>query len=308
MIDERPAMVDVDGNDLFANLHPPTIYTQQFWPDTGGKKGRGLSLTESMCGCVSGSRGSGKSETLTYIGISAMASGQKCWANYPITAKLVDGEGNEFLARSTPLNFDELFNLDPSFRGGVIIIDEYQDWDSNYDIRSTQSKVLHAMWAQIRKNDISFYYAAKKFRWVGIKTRDETDIEINCHDAAKTPAGFGKYQKGELINWTVWDESGNWTGKMADEYPVPYTFKFYAKPIWGAYDTRHRFDFWEAIQGIKIEKTKRIIDKANHDESYEQEDTELMERERHQSEKPSVAEARRYREEYMARLRQNGKG
>lgn len=250
------------------SLKPPTIYEHQLVPYMrGGRSKRPLYLNESYIMCFSGPRGSGKSMSLSYVAMLALAQGMKVWLNYPLAFTIVRKDGMMQYMKADKLNFDDIMKLSPEFRGGLIGIDEYQDWDSAYMFQSTQSRLLHAMWAQIRKNQLSMAYVSKKLWWVGLKTREETDIEINCMDAAKTGGGYSKYDKGEIIYWDTKDVSGNWTGYMNYDRPVSYPFRFYAKPVWGSYNTSYRFDFMEAIRGVKLALTKRIIGDGNEDDA-----------------------------------------
>jgi len=207
---------------------------------------------------VSGARGSGKSLTLCYMGIRALAMGVPVWSNFPIRYKLLTRHGPKVL-EANKLLFKDLLILENRPRGGLILIDEYQDWANNLNFMSTQNKLLNAVWHQIRKDDLCFAYAAKKLRWIDSKTREETDIEIQCKDMWTDPKYRRSTKRGETVLQDYIDWSGFWTGQMYDDYPIVYPMRAYYKFCWEAYDTRQRFDIFEALKGYKLDLTKEVI-------------------------------------------------
>jgi hypothetical protein len=236
----------------------------------------GADVNESYIWGVSGVRGSGKSETLDFLGVRALAMGLPVWSNFPIKFRLLQHHKQPMTLEAMPLIFQDLFSISSDLYGGLIIIDEYQDWDNALSFMTTQSKLLHAFWAQIRKNQLSFAYGSKKLRWIGLKTREETDIEIGCQDAAKTPKGRRLYKRGERIYWDYKDWSGNWTGKAYEDDPITYPYTFEAKFLWGSYDTNQRFDIFEAMRGLKLDLDKTVISDKDQNAKIDLEATERM--------------------------------
>jgi len=254
----------------------PTLDERQFIPDSPnimGGEGYEISIYEPYIAGISGPRGGIKSGTLSYLAMVFLAHGLKVWLNYPLQFYLVRNARKELL-KSHTLDFNELFTMSSEFQGGLIGIDEYNDWDNSYNFNSVQSKILYGMWGQIRKNDISFYYVSKFLENIGRKTRDETDIEIACMDACKLPFGRGKFKRGELCTWDITDLSGNWTGRPWMKYrDPPYQNEFYHRAIMGSYDTRLRFDIFEAMRGIKLDLRKRLIgDEGQGEDEYNWDD------------------------------------
>lgn len=239
-------------------IHEDQIFDRQF-TEEDGIDNYGVDVDESYIWGVSGVRGSGKSETLAYFGARGLCMGLPVWSNFPIKFKYLRHGKDPLIVESKPLMFKDLFSIADYLRGGVIIVDEYQDWANALNFMSTQNKLLNAFWAQIRKNQLSFVYAAKKLRWIDLKTREETDIEIRCQDAAKKPGGRREYLKGEKILHDYVDWSGNWTGKAYEDYPISFPYTFYARFLWGIYDTNQRFDIFEAMRGYKVDLTKNTI-------------------------------------------------
>lgn len=241
----------------------PTIHEDEIFDPTysqySSDSGFGADVNECYIWGLSGVRGSGKSMTLAWLAIRALAMGLPVWSNFPIKYKLLRHKKDPVIVESTPLIFNDLFRLSPDYYGGLIVIDEYQDWANALSFMSTQNKILNSVWAQIRKNQLSFAYGAKKLRWIDLKTREETDIEICCMDASRKPGNRSKYTRGEMIYWDFKDWSGNWTGVSYEDDPITIQQKFFAKPIWGSYDTNQRFDILEAMRGLKVDMTKTVI-------------------------------------------------
>src|SRR3972149_5378906 len=87
-------------------LNPPTVYESQLFP--GGDvfdlaKGSVLDLCESTMLCFSGPRGGGKTASLAYAGMKALAGGQRVWLNFPLEFYLIrdrtgDGKSREHLS------------------------------------------------------------------------------------------------------------------------------------------------------------------------------------------------------------------
>lgn len=255
-------------------LHEDQLFDPAYSPYSGNF---GADVDESYIWGVSGVRGSGKSMTLAYLGIRTLALGLPVWSNFPIKFKFLQHHKDPVILESTPLNFKDLFSLSPDYFGGLILVDEYQDWANALSFMTTQNKILNSVWAQIRKNQLSFAYGAKKLRWIDLKTREETDIEICCVDASRKPTNRFMYKRGEMVYWDFKDWSGNWTGVSYEDDPITYPQKFFAKPIWGAYDTNQRFDIFEAMRGLKLDLEKTVIsDKEEKNDNINREQTEQM--------------------------------
>lgn len=259
IIQENPKISKSDG---LVHEIPTLYYEQLFGPilstPNGHKQQRHVRLDEAYIWAFGGARGAGKSESLDYLGVKAMASGLPVWANFPIKFYFVDRWDRSHTLESKPLYFKDIFKLSPDLHGGWILIDEYQDWDNALMFMSTQSRLLQAFWAQIRKNDLSFAYGSKKLKWIGYKTREETDIDVICRDSFFSD-GYGKLDRGEVIYWNIMDLSGMWTGRPFEEHPVIHHKRLYAKILWGSYDTKLRFDLFEALKGVKLNLEKEQI-------------------------------------------------
>jgi len=249
-------------------LEPPTLYESQLFPNgydcsDDVKGGVTLDLKQANIVNYSGSKGSGKSTSLAYVGIKALAGGLKVYTNFPLQCYLIrdvtgNGKGRDLL-KAELLNLKDFLTRKTPIKGGVVELDEYQDIASSYTFNSTKNRLLAATWAQIRKDDLSFYYGSKFYKWVDTRTRDELDLEFCCQDAHRTPWGRKKYKKGEMVFWQMRDWSGNLTGYQFEQYPIERPMKFFAKPIWGSFPTKFRIDIFDSMRGMQLDLEKDVI-------------------------------------------------
>lgn len=245
-------------------LHPPVVYRRQLElvkGDSDGGGGRGLNFLEnSYMICYSGIRGNCKTASLTLTAMHCMSIGMDCFSNYPIEFILVEpsDEHKRYKANIVTVS-DMIDNLD-KWKHAFICGDEFQDIVGNYDYSTTKSKLVNSRVARIRKSKSSMGYTAKFVNWVTTRTRDELDMEFMCRDVANTPWGYGQYQKGAKVLWTVKDYSGVWSGYIYNEKrPITHRYMAYLKPIWGAYDTDFSVDVLESMRGVKVDMEKRLI-------------------------------------------------
>ncbi len=237
----------------------PTVYEHQLVPSfpSTTKTMRGISIYDSYIIGITGPRGGIKSGTLAYCAILFMAHGLPVYTNQPIKCNIIRRDGTKDLLESQELDFDKLFTH-REYHGGLVAIDEYQQWDRSSRAMTTQHVILMGMWEQVRKLDMSFYYVAKRIELVPGDIAWETDIEINCKDITPYPLS------GIACLWSIKDLSGLWTRHMFDpKNPVIYKQRFYHRAIWGSYQTKQRFDFYEAMKGVKLDLTKRVLTDGN---------------------------------------------
>ena len=244
----------------------PRIWEEQLFPKLpgSGKPGKPLDIMEkSYIIALTGPRGGVKSGSLAYLSLYALAKGYRVFTNLPVKCNLVDNEGRVRLLESSPLDIETLIMNPTLLEGSLIAWDEYQQHDRSGSHMTTQHQLLIGQWEQIRKQEISFAYVAKRINLVPGDIAWETDIEINCNDISKIDKGE---IEGSRTLWQIKDLSGYWTRHMFDpRHPVIYPFSFYHRAIMGAYDTRQRFDPLEAKRGFKLDLQKRII--SDHDAS-----------------------------------------
>lgn len=243
----------------------PTLYEAQLFKsglgDDSGERPRSVSLYESLIIGFSGPRGGSKTASLAYAAIKARTLGLPVWSNFHIEFDLVRRNGQKERLTVDPLDFQKLYTLDESIQGGLIVIDEYQEYSNQW--ASAKNELQNAFWGQIRKNDLSFYYTSKVIRWVNNRVRYETDLEMECHDVWYTADSdyTEKHDKGENSFWRPYDLSGKITGRMWKEGDPPSSpdIRFYIKPLWGSYNTQKKIDVFEAHAGVTMDLQKHVI-------------------------------------------------
>ncbi len=243
----------------------PTLYESQLFgnglEDDSGERPRSVSLYESLIIGFSGPRGGSKTASLAFAAIKARTLGLPVWSNFHIEFDLIRRNGQKERLTVDPLDFQKIYTLDESLQGGLIIIDEYQEYSNQW--MSTKNELQNAMWGQIRKNDLSFYYTSKVIRWLNNRVRYETDLEMECHDVWYTADSdyTEKHGQGENAYWRPYDLSGKITGRMWKEHDPPSSpdIRFYIKPVWGSYNTRNKIDVFEAHAGIVMDLEKKVI-------------------------------------------------
>lgn len=228
--------------------------------DIDGDGYRVVSPYDSYIYGITGGRGSGKDETLTLLAMIHMANGIPACLNYPMKFKYYRQGGDKAeLLEAEQIDMEKWLKHSDDYRGYFIGISEFQDWDPAYRQMSNQSLIIHAWVDQIRKLECSFGYTTKRLEDVGGKSVSETDIHICCMDVTDSielqdgvPHGAGAMIKWEPIR----DLSGQLTKRMGS-FLLPKLQPMYQ--LWGSYNTLERFDFFEAMRGVKLELGKRII-------------------------------------------------
>jgi hypothetical protein len=261
MINQSSAVLSASQSEKAeTNKEPviPVIHARQLKaaPVQNGKHARGVNLLDGYIICFSGPRGGMKTISLTYLGICAKAAGLNLYSNYPIKFILAHDTGKRELMESQLVDMKMLIMEADKIKDGILLLDEYQDIAGAYTFQSTKNRILAAHWARIRKQQMSLAYTSKFVDWTDTRTRDELDVEINCHDVWRLPWGYGKFGKGEKALWEAKDLSGLWTGETFRKTGMIYSSLEYLKPIWNSYDTRYTVDIWESMRGVDLDLEK----------------------------------------------------
>lgn len=217
--------------------------------------------------CWIGPTGSGKTMSMTYFGIKAMALyDYNVWANpgYEIKAGVSLGENNHQRIKpcnSRDLELDSLYRLDEEIKNGVVCIDELPLYADSLTSASLRNRVLGFALMQSRKRKLSFFCTAQNIAWVFNRIRWSLDLMIECKDAGKTPIGReNKIPEGTLIFWKIYDMSGQLTGKTYEQYPFPIAMaNLKSQWLWDCYDTNQTVDPFDAMRGLEIDLSKRRI-------------------------------------------------
>lgn len=195
----------------------------------------------SLCACLTGTRGSGKTLTMTIFAFLKMAyEDKKVWSNYPIEGIAVFPDGSEKYCASIPLNMDSLYMFDKGIANGIVCIDEVNLWSDSRRSMSITNRLLDAILTLIRHRQLSFYFTVQNEMWLDNRVRYQIDTLIRCTDLAFK---YPKLEFGNYIQLECKDMSGYNTG-----YPYDETFRVYTqtlqcgKKFWSCYNTEHEFD------------------------------------------------------------------
>lgn len=231
-------------------------------PRIEGKK-HGLSLDRDLVGGIHGPRGSGKSETLSYLVAKKMRAGQPAWTNYPISFYVIEEDGSETYYESMPLDMDKFYAFSSEIRKGVVAITELQYFVESRTSGKEQNRIASYQLMQIRKTALSFLYDVQNPRWIDNRFGWSADFVLNCSDVAKLDYDLGftgrTLREGEFIHWKLRDISGILTGKpYSDEFPIEYgPYQFPGSKWWDIYPTHFIVDVYEAVHGIKKKEDKQ---------------------------------------------------
>lgn len=237
--------------------------------------GRGLSLHKDLMGGIHGSRGSGKSEFLSFLLAKKMRSGKPVWTNYPISFFVVEPDGSLTYYESMPLDFNKFYAFSPLVRNGAVGVTELQYYVEARTSGKAQNRVATYQIMQIRKTALSFLYDVQDRSWVDKRFGWSNDFDIECADIAKLsydrtsargyPATvydeYGHLREGAFVSITIEDTSGVLTGTKYAKNNIDYgPYQFDAYNIWNIYPTHFIIDAYEAMNSyktaIKDEKTE----------------------------------------------------
>ena len=204
-----------------------------------------------------GDRGGGKSGSDAVVSIiDFMMAGKKVWSNMHIECNI---EIDDITARgiglnsggiahyeSLPLDKNALLELDESYRGGCLVIEEINVQYSNVRRFMSNTNVnFNEVCQQLRKFKTSMIYNVIDEMFVDSQLRALTDIFLMSYDTAfDLDSLHSKKKTGVDFNWKVFPMSGYLCGEQG-KYSVtkkalpPIYFHFH--PWRGVYDTlRHQ--------------------------------------------------------------------
>ena len=207
---------------------------------------------DSYIFAVCGTRGSGKSITMTYL--AALANykyNSRILSNYPIEYTLKYANGDRRKVKSEPLDMQKLLGFDEDYHNCLILIDEAPDVISHMASMTWKNKLLNIFVRQLRKNRNSLILGAQNFYWIDKGMRWQTDVIVNCQDAVRLYGGNQGLSRGACILLDWFDNSGQWTG-YADEFNPIIKEKITGTYLWDAYDTYFQQDIWESLKKVDM--------------------------------------------------------
>ena len=217
---------------------------------------------KSFVVCYVGSRGSGKTLSMTYWAALELIKHKRVWSNYPISFSFrwPDGFVEDFA--SEPLNMDALYVFDNELANGTVFIDEVTLWSDSRRSMGVVNRLLNSIFTLIRKRKLSFYLTTQSFEWLDRRMQFQTDALVSCFDMHYINA---HYEKGAHISQTSKDLSGYFTGFQYKDTQKEYKQIFHGKFLWGAYDTNQEFDVLGAMASVKLKLGTKVIEYTSDD-------------------------------------------
>lgn len=218
-----------------------------------------------------GPRGSGKTLWLTvqqyYALIKAFYLGFKVWSNYPVGFYHYDPfTAKKVYLYSMPLNMSALYTFSKELTYGWVFIDEIDKWLDRQEWAAGTSRIIVQVLTMIRKRHISLGLSIQDLEWLNNRAQFQTDVEVNCRDAAFSQWGRSVgLQNGEIVNQVCKDLSGTYTGFMYHEDFMVYRRNMRAKWAWPIYNTDQEFNPMEEKTAFSMKKREIEYDPISGD-------------------------------------------
>lgn len=276
---DQPNLAGGGGNVDNDSLPPPTLQCGLFTGDWGDSKpgvrrksGHSINLSyDSWIICFTGSRGSGKTTTMTLFAIKeAICNKRRVVSSYPIEFNvLFPGNGIKNY-KFEILDWEKLLTFDDEYKNCLILLDEAPDALSNLASMTWKNRLVNIFVRQIRKNRNSLFLAAQALELVDKSIRWQVDIEMACQDASRR-YGWPPSERGKVILVQALDWSGQWTGQTWQErarYGGAYgpNFNIYPRVLWGipgktkaAFDSWGVQDIWESLSKVDMKLNRHQI-------------------------------------------------
>lgn len=205
-----------------------------------------------------GRRGGGKTTAMTFYALMNVRHyNPRILSNYEIECQLrrfrPDGQSYLQHVKSEPLDFEKLMVGDNDYHDCLILIDEAPDIISHMASQSWRNRLVAAFTRQIRKNNITLLLASQSFDLIDKSVRWQTDIEIDCTDAARSLGDNADCERGEVIWLKFYDHSGIWTGETTEERRFKHEdqcvmrVQLYPRFMFGDDGHKPAFDSWATI-------------------------------------------------------------
>jgi len=241
-------------------------------PQVAGSYGKGFGLHKDLLGGIHGSRGSGKSEFLSFLLAKKMRSGKPVWSNYPISFFVVEADGSLTYYESMPLDLNKFYAFSPLVRNGAVGITELQYYVEARTSGKAQNRVAGYQIMQIRKTALSFLYDVQDRRWVDKRFGWSNDFDLECTDISKLSYDrksiqnyppkvldeHGNLREGAYVRFFFEDASGFATGIPFSKFPKSYgPYQFAGHNFWDIYPTYFIIDAYEAMNSYKAKNEKQ---------------------------------------------------
>lgn len=217
--------------------------------------------------CFTGNRGAGKTSLMTYVAEWVCYKwGKRLISNYPISIDVVNQQKQVTNIRSEKLDLGKMFTFDGEYNNSLIVLDEAPQVINRLATMTWKNRLLDIYLQKIRHDQISFLYASQNegldYGWVDASLRFQTDLLIECKDAARLFPGTN--DRGAVTLYRITDKSGMWSGHSYRERPRFYKFRAITKLIWGSFDTHQEFDVFESLRNVDMGLAKyKVTDKQD---------------------------------------------
>lgn len=233
--------------------------------------GKGFGLHKDLLGGIHGSRGSGKSEFLSFLLGKKMRSGKPVWANYPISFFVIEEDGGVTYYENLPLDLNKFYAFSPLVRNGAVGVTELQYYVEARTSGKKQNRVASYQIMQIRKTALSFLYDVQDRGWVDKRFGWSNDFDLECTDIAKLPYNrqslhgfppkvfdeYGCLREGAYVRFLFEDTSGFATGVPFRKNPIQHgPYQFAGHNFWDIYPTHFIVDAYEAMNSYKEKNDK----------------------------------------------------
>lgn len=266
MVTQLPTATD---KPVKTTLNPPHIMEAHF---CHGKAERNpfdmtVRLDEPWQVAYTGYNGMGKTGSLAAIGVKALVLGMPVWSNFKVACYVTKRDGTEEYRESEQLDIQKLVDFKGDYRDGVILGDEWPEYQSAYAFNSMQNRLLNMNWMQRRKVNLFIALSAQWMMLFDPSLRRYIDIEVACADFNKKRL---HPEKGYKIEHKLFDLSGAWTTKPSfkriesnytDDTEPKSIYNLYFKPYRGCYDTYEIINPLDAM--AKVEVSRKVISVGN---------------------------------------------
>lgn len=205
-----------------------------------------------------GARGGGKTASAAVqAAIDMVVFGQTVVSNVPISFMFKDDDGSEpKLYQSLPLSVDAIMRLDENLRDCVIVWDEMPLWLYSRQSNSVLNRLAGLILTLLRKRSLSLYVTSQFLKMIDSNVRIQMDAEVRCQDMSFK---WHNLSRGELVQQTILDISGRFSGETYDESRRTYQRLLHLSGFFGIFDTYKAFDIFDAQVKYKIDSRVKLI-------------------------------------------------
>lgn len=206
-----------------------------------------------IIGCV-GPEGGGKSATLAWLARMHDAQGLPVYA-FPGFDVYRPRKGQERVKITTTIKPQDWVDLGPQFDGGMILIDEIQQFFGAEQWNSLMGRLFGWVAMQRRKRGLIIAYTVQNDMWVNNRIRWLTHVAIHCRDLYWTPWGKEqRLERGALSHLTYVDNKG----LFGQEGQVMAQQNLRTKELWESFDSFAVINVWEGMTQVVIKGKPRV--------------------------------------------------